>query len=125
MKPLLGWALSAALLYVGWGLLGWHGVALAVSAIAFALMLQFNRAVRLMKNAADAPLGVVPNAVMFHAGLRAGLTMLQVVATTKTLGRKLDAASDDDWAWSDDDGSTVRLHFERGRLLRWHLERPN
>ena len=125
MKPLLGWVLSAALIYVGWGLAGWHGVALAASAIAFALMLQFNRAVRVMKHAAEAPLGLVPNAVMFNAGLRSGMTMLQVVATTKTLGRKVDQSSDDDWAWSDDDGSSVRLHFEAGRLVRWKLQRPN
>jgi len=49
--------------------------------------------------------------------------MLRIVATTKSLGRKVEG-SDDDWTWSDDGGVSVRLHFERGRLVRWQLERP-
>ena len=29
-----------------------------------------------------------------------------------------------DWRWSDDAGASVVLHFERGRLRAWQLERP-
>jgi hypothetical protein len=60
---------------------------------------------------------------MFNAWLRRGLTMLQVVTKTKSLGRKV-GAGEDDWAWTDAGGSSVSLHFERGRLVRWQLERP-
>jgi len=60
---------------------------------------------------------------MFHAGLARGMTMLQVVARTKSLGRKLEG-SDDDWRWSDGAGDAVVLHFERGRLATWRIERP-
>ena len=66
--------------------------------------------------------GQVPSAVMFQAGLRPGLTMLQVVRTTKSLGRKVDG-SDDDWLWADEGGDSVRLHFEGARLATWQLER--
>ena len=50
------------------------------------------------------------------------MTMLQIVTKTKSLGRKVEG-SDDDWRWSDDGGASVVLHFERGRLARWRLER--
>ncbi|MEO8526232.1 MAG: hypothetical protein ABI460_16015 [Caldimonas sp.] len=93
----------------------------AASAIVFWLLLTFNRAVRVVKNAADSPVGHVPNVVMFHAGLVQGATLIQIVARTRSLGRRL--AGDDDWAWSDDSGDTVKLHFENGRLRRWTLER--
>ena len=117
MNPRLGWLLAAAFAFAAWhALRGWRGLALAASAIVFWLLLQFNRAVRVMKNAGQAPVGQVASAVMFHAGLRAGMTMLQIVAQTKSLGRKVDG-SDDDWRWSDDGGAGVVLHFERGRLV--------
>jgi hypothetical protein len=44
------------------------------------------------------------------------------VTKTKSLGRKVEG-SDDDWRWSDDGGASVVLHFERGRLERWAMER--
>ncbi len=76
-----------------------------------------------MKNADASPVGRVASTVMFQAGLAPGMTMLQVVARPKSLGRKI-AGSDDDWRWSDDAGTSVVLHFERGRLARWATERP-
>jgi len=72
----------------------------------------------------QAPVGRVPNAVMFHAGLARGMTLVQVLAKTKSLGRKVEG-SEDDWRWSDDAGASVVLHFERGRLRAWQLERPD
>ena len=60
---------------------------------------------------------------MLHARLSKGLTMLQILTRTKSLGRKIDG-SEDDWRWTDDGGTSVALHFERGRLARWQLERP-
>ena len=123
MNPLLGWALAGLFAFFAWRAYGWPGLALAASAIVFWLLLQFNRAVRTMKNAAGAPVGSIPSAVMFNAWLRRGMTMLQVVTKTKSLGRKL-GSSDDDWMWTDAGGSSVSLHFERGRLVRWQLDRP-
>ena len=124
MNPWFGWILAAVLAVASWQAYGWPGLALAASAIVFWLLLQFNRALRVMKAAAGRPLGDVPSAVMFNAGLQPKLTMLQIVTRTKALGRKVEG-TDDDWTWRDAGGSVVRLHFERGRLLRWQLERPD
>ena len=122
MNPLVGWLLAAVLVGVSWRAYGWPGVAMAAGVIFFWLLLQFNRALRVMKNAAAAPLGQVPSAVMFQAALRPRMTMLQIVSMTGSLGRRIDP-DDDTWDWSDAAGSTVHLHFERGRLERWRLER--
>ena len=122
MNARLGWLLAALFAFAAWRAYDWAGLAFAASAIVFWLLLQFNRAVRVMKNAAASPVGHVASAVMFHAGLARDMTMLQIVTKTKSLGRKIEG-SDDDWRWSDDSGAAVVLHFERGRLVRWQLER--
>jgi len=122
MHPVIGWVLAAVLAVASFEAYGWPGLALAASAIVFWLLLQFNRALRVMKNAAGMPLGEIESAVMFHAKLERGLTMLQIVTRTKSLGKKVEG-SDDDWVWQDPGGNTVRLHFERGRLKRWQIER--
>ncbi len=123
MNPRLGWLLAALFAFAAWRAYDWAGLAFAASAIVFWLLLQFNRAVRVMKNAAASPVGHVASAVMFHAGLVRGMTMLQIVTKTRSLGRKLEG-SDDDWRWSDDGGASAVLRFERGRLVRWQIERP-
>jgi hypothetical protein len=123
LSPLLGWTLAAVFALAAFQAYGWHGLAFAASAIVFWLLLQFNRAMRVMRNAAGSPVGQVDNAVMFHARLERGLTMLQVVTRTRSLGRKVEGG-DDDWVWHDAGGSRVRLHFRRGKLERWQLERP-
>ena len=117
MNPLLGWGLAALLLALGWQLYGWQGMLAAFSAIVFWLLLQFNRTVRVMKNAGAAPVGHVDSAVMLNARLRPGMTLLQVVALTKSLGRKVDVQGEV-WAWEDPGASRVTLHFENGRLAR-------
>ncbi len=124
MNPYLGWTLAAVFAFAAWRAYDLAGLAFAASAIVFWLLLQFNRTVRVMKNAADSRVGHVPSAVMFNATLRKGMTMLQIVTKTESLGRKVVADSDDDWAWSDDGGNAVQIHFEAGRLARWQLERP-
>jgi hypothetical protein len=123
MHPLLGWALAAALLALGWQAYGWRGLVAAATATIFWLLLQFNRAIRVMKNAGQAPVGHVDSAVMFHAKLRPGMTMLQVVGLTRSLGRQLDE-SGDRWAWEDEGASRVSLTFARGRLVEFVLDRP-
>ena len=122
MNARLGWLLAAVFAFAAWRAYDLAGLAFAASAIVFWLLLQFNRAVRVMKNAAASPVGHVASAVMFHAGLARGMTMLQIVTKTRSLGRKVED-SDDDWRWSDDGGASVVLHFEHGKLVRWAIER--
>lgn len=124
MSPRLGWLLAAIFAIAAWQAYGLHGLAFAASAIVFWLLLTFNRAMRVMRNAGQAPVGQIDNAAMFHAVLTRGMTMLQVLAKTKSLGRKI-AGSDDDWRWSDPAGTGVVLHFEHARLVSWQIERPD
>jgi hypothetical protein len=124
VDPRLGWLLATILTAAAWQAYGLHGIAFAASAIVFWLLLTLNRALRVMRNAGQAPVGRIDNAVMCHAGLARGMTMLQVVGKTKCLGRKVDG-SVDDWRWSDAGGAGVVLHFERGRLASWRIERPD
>ena len=124
MNPWIGWALAAATLAVGWFGYGARGVALAVSVIAFWLLLQFSRLVRVMRSAAESPLGRVDNAVMLHARLHVGLPMARVVALTKSLGRGTDDRSEV-FTWTDDGGAAVTITFANGRCASWVLTRPD
>ena len=121
MNPILGWALALVALAAGWLGYGWPGLALAFSVIVFWLLIQFNRTVRVMRRAADSPVGHVDSAVMLHAKLHAGLPMLQVVTLTNSLGRQI---AEQTWAWADASGAEVRIVFDKGRCRSWVLDRP-
>jgi hypothetical protein len=123
MSPRIGWSLAFAALVAGWFSYGWPGLALAFSAIVFWLLLQFSRSLRVMRGAAESPVGAVPSAVMLHSKLRPGLTMLHIVALTKSLGRRVGEAPEV-WAWADASGAEVRIEFDRGRCASWVLNRP-
>lgn len=123
MNPVFGWALAAVAVAVGWTSYGWPGVALAVSVIVFWLLMQFSRSLRVLRNAGDRPVGHVDSAVMFNARLRTGMTMLQIVALTKSLGRRV-SGEPERWAWADEGGSEVVLGFDKGRCTSWVLNRP-
>lgn len=123
MNPWIGWALAALFVAIAWQQYGWQGLLFAFSAVVFWLLLQLSRTLRIMRGAAQRPVGHVDSAVMLHAKLKTGMTMLQVIALTRSLGRKL-GEGEDDWAWADEGGSSVRLHFTGGKLDRFELDRP-
>jgi hypothetical protein len=124
MSPIVGWVLAAVALMAGWSAWRWQGVVLALTVIAFWLILQFNRALRIMRRAASAPVGHVDSAVMLNARLRRGMPLWQVVSLTRSLGRPLDG-NGDRFGWIDAGGSEVRLALRRGRLEDWRLVRPD
>jgi hypothetical protein len=124
MNPIWGWALAALALVTGWWAYGWQGVVVSLTVVVFWLLLQFSRALRAMKNAADAPIGHVPSAVMLHTKLRVGMTLLQVIAQTRSLGRRV-AEVPETWAWEDEGGAGLTLVFEGARLARWTLTRTD
>jgi hypothetical protein len=123
MNPLLGWALAALMVGAAWQFYGWQGVAVAVTAVVFWLLLQFNRAIRVMKNAAGKPIGHVDSAVMLNAKLRAGMQMLHVVMLTHSLGRRV-SETPEVWSWADAGASEVIVTFVNGRCTAWMLNRP-
>jgi hypothetical protein len=123
MNAVFGWLLALAALAAGWRGYGWQGLALAFSVIVFWLLIMFNRSVRVMRMAAESPVGVVGSAVMLNAKLTVGVPMLQVVAFTKSIGQRV-AEEPDTWEWRDASGSDVTIVFEKGRCKRWTLNRP-
>ena len=127
MNPVVGWGLACVALVAGWFGYGWPGLALAVTVIVFWLLIQFNRSVRVMRDASASPVGHVPSAVMLHSKLRTGLPMLQIVKLTKSLGKRLSESPDksqETWAWADDSGAEVRIVFDKGVCASWTLNRP-
>lgn len=126
MNPWIGWGLAVVAVVAGWVLYGWRGVLLAVTFTVFWLLLQFTRALRAMRQAGQSPVGRVGSAVMFNAKLRPGLSLLQVIQMTRSLGERLspEGTEPEHWRWTDDSGSSVTLELRGGKVLRWTLERP-
>lgn len=98
MNPIVGWGLAFVALVAGWFSYGWQGVVMVISAIVFWLLLQFSRALRVMKNAAQSPKGEVGSTVMLNAKLKAGMTLMQVIALTRSLGERV-SETPETWAW--------------------------
>ena len=119
-----GWLLALAAHVAGWMLYGWPGVAMALSATVFWLLLQFSRALRAMREAGGAPVGQVASAVMLNAKLRPGLRLVDIIRLTRSLGEKL---SDDPetFRWTDAGGVAVTVVMQGGRSASWTLQRPD
>lgn len=123
MDAKLGWALAVLATATGYWAYGWRGVLLAVTVLAFWLLLQFSRALRVMRQAANAPVGMVPSAVMLHSKLSDGMRLMEVVTITRSLGRKV-RDEPETFAWRDESGAEVEVEFVGGRCTAWRLTRP-
>ena len=123
MNPAIGWGLAVIGVALGYMQWGWQGVLLALSVIVFWLLLQFSRALRATRAAAQAPIGHVPSAVMFNAKLRKGQRLIDILPITGSLGEQV-STTPEVFRWGDTAGSSVSLEFDKGRLVRWTLERP-
>lgn len=121
-NALLGWALAVAAVAAGYIGYGWRGVALAVTVTAFWLLLQFSRALRVLREATGRPVGQVPNAVMLNAKLNRGMRLPEILKITRSLGRKL-SEEPETWAWVDEGGDEVQVQFVGGRVTVWELRR--
>ena len=120
---LIGWMLASAALVVGWLSYGWRGLLLALTVTAFWLLLQFSRTLRVLRTAAQSPVGHVANAVMLHAKVQRGWRLPQVIALTHSLGRKV-ADTPETFAWQDAGGDEVQVEMDAaGRVRAWRLQR--
>ena len=122
MSAILGWTLAALALATGYWAYGWRGAVLALTVTAFWLLIQFSRALRVMRLAAQSPVGKVPSAVMLHSRLEKGLLMMDIVKLSRSLGRKVSDAPES-YAWSDESGAEVLIEFVDGRCWNWRLVR--
>lgn len=106
---------------------GWAGVALVGGAIVMFLLMHFNRALQVLKRAADRPIGTVASAVMLNAKLKPKATLLHVVALTRALGelRSPKEQQPELYRWTDGGGSWVDATFVNGKLTEWTLVRPD
>jgi hypothetical protein len=127
--PAFSWALALAAFVVGYVGYGWPGVALAFTAVTFWMLLQFSRAVRVLRTAGSNPIGQVPNAVMLQARLVKGMRLPQVLKVTQSLGRAIPLPGDaqpgdvEHYAWTDAGGDEVRVVLRKGRVTEWALHR--
>jgi len=126
MSATWGWALALVAIVLGWFQWGWQGVLLAISVVVFWLLLQFSRAMRVMRQAAGAPIGHVDSAVMLNAKLRAGMRLMEIIPLTRSLGQAVEGEPGvpETFTWTDTSGACVRVQLVGGRLRQWSLERP-
>lgn len=122
MKRHSSWALAVLAVVAGYWGYGWPGVVLATTLIVFWLLLQFSRALRVMRQAAGRPMGHVDSAVMLHSRLQAGQSLPQLMGITRSFGLKR-GEDPESYVWRDDGGDEVVVELREGRLTAWRLVR--
>ncbi|MDM0090668.1 MULTISPECIES: glycerate kinase [unclassified Variovorax] len=105
---------------------GWAGVAVVTGGIVMFLLLHFTRTMTVLKRASDRPIGYVASAVMLNAKLKPGVTLLHVVAMTRSLGelKTPKEQQPETYRWTDGGLSYVEGIFLNGKLQSWALTRP-
>ena len=105
---------------------GWAGVGGLATVLVFWMLLHFTRMMQVLKRAASRPIGYVDSAVMLNAKLKPGMTLMHVIAMTRSLGSRV---SDKDvqpeiFRWNDAGESAVTCTFVAGKLAHHDLYRP-
>ncbi|AEF87364.1 hypothetical protein DelCs14_0323 [Delftia sp. Cs1-4] len=105
---------------------GWMGVVAVGGGIMMWLLLHFTRLMSIMRKAADRPMGYVGSAVMLNVKLKPKVSLMHVVAMTRSLGERLseDGQHPEIYRWTDGTQSHVTCEFMHGRLVKWALVRP-
>ena len=109
-----------------WRQFGWPGIAMAAGGVVMWILLHFTRLMTILKKAANRPIGHVASAVMLNAKLKKGMSLMHVIAMTKSLG-ELQTPKDTQpevFQWTDPGQSTVACTFVSGKLMDWSLTRP-
>jgi uncharacterized protein (DUF58 family) len=122
MNRWVGWTLAVLAIAIGYVQYGWQGAVLGITMVVFWLLLQFSKAMRIMRGASQAPVGRVDSAVMLHSKLRPGMRLLEILPLTRALGRKV-ADDPETFEWADASGAVVRVELVGGRCRRWSLQR--
>ena len=135
MKFRLSRPLQSALVILGAVLLlswayhryGGLGVAGALGALVMCALVYLSRFIKVMRLAAQRPVGHVDSAVMLNARLGKGMPLLRVIGATGALGQALTqpGVEPEVFRWTDESLSSVDCEFVGGRLQSWTLRRPN
>ena len=109
-----------------WHFYGWPGVAAVVSVGVFWMLLHFSRMMQVLKRATNRPIGYVDSAVMLNAKLKPGVTLLHVIARTRSLGMLQSPKGEQPevFRWTDSTDSHVTCTFVNGKLTAYALKRP-
>lgn len=115
-----------AALVLGFRSYGWAGVVGIASVLVFWILLHFTRMMQVLKRAANRPVGHVDSAVMLNAKLKPGMTLMHVIAMTRSLGTRLSEkdAQPEVYRWQDAGESAVSCTFAGGKLAEYELFRP-
>lgn len=126
LRKLLTLVGAVALGALAWRAGGWYGILFLVSGVMFWIMLSYTRLMTVVRRANDRPIGYIGSAVMMNAKLKAGTSLLHVIALTRSLGQRLSAEGEEPerYRWTDPGDSHVTAEFVGGKLVRWQLERP-
>lgn len=125
-------AFALALLVFAYQSYAWMGVAFLVSGAVMWGLLHYSRMLQVFKKAANRPIGYVGSAVMLNAKLKTGLSLLHVIALTKSFGElqtpqvqsEKKAVLTEVFVWRDGSDSSVRCTFDNGKLSAFELTRP-
>ena len=114
------------LVVMGFRSYGWMGVAAVGGGVVMWALLHFTRLMNVLRKAADRPIGHVGSAVMLNARLQAGVSLMHVVAMTRSLGALQSPENEQPefYRWTDGSQSHVTCEFHNGKLVKWVLERP-
>ena len=129
LSNLMRWTLpviAIVFIYYSYGRWGWAGVAGSLGMIVMWVLLHFSRMMQVLRRASNRPVGYVDSAVMLNAKLKAGVTLLHVLALTRALGQlRTDKDTQPEiFRWKDGGESYVDATFVNGRLQSWVLTRP-
>lgn len=118
----IGWGLAVIAVALGYAVWGWQGVVLALTVTVFWLLLEFSRALRVMRKAGANPVGVIDNAVMLQVKLRPGMRLLDILKLTRSLGQQI-ADEPETFRWTDAGGDAVEVQLRGGRATHVALQR--
>lgn len=109
-----------------WQTAGWEGIVMAVTGFVMWLLLYFTNIMIVMRRARNSPIGYVASAVMFQSKLKEGMTHLNVVGLSRSLGERLSPKDEEPevFLWKDSNDNRVTTTFVSGKLQSWEFKRP-
>lgn len=109
-----------------WQSAGWEGIVMTVTGLVMWLLMYFTNIMVIMRRARNSPVGYVSSAVMFQSKLQEGMTHLNVIGLSRSLGERLSAQDEDPevFLWKDSNDNRVTVTFVSGKVQSWEFKRP-